>query len=170
MFRADVEVTDPGLIKAYEQLLEQAPDVVNAFVNRTVNRVGDKLLARFQQEPGPVVYSRDGKLAWKSDKQRKAFFATDGFGGGIPYQRRAAPNRMVDRWRLIITYEPNRLTSIALQNDDPVHQFVTGQFQQPFHAITGWYQEQVLFDQAQVQLTDEVETDLIKGFYSLEGR
>ncbi len=170
MFNATVEVTDPGLIKAYQQQLAQAPDVVNTLVNATINREGEKLLAAFQTEPGPVVYSRDGKLAWKSDKQRKAFFATDGFGHGIPYQRRAAPNRIVDQWRLIITYEPDRLTSIALLNDDLTHRFVTGQFQQPYHAITGWYQENALIEQTQAEATDAVETDLIKGFYSLEGR
>jgi len=49
VFRSTIEVTDPGLIKAYEQLLTQAPAIVNTMVNATVNRVGDRLLARFRQ-------------------------------------------------------------------------------------------------------------------------
>jgi hypothetical protein len=36
-----------------------------------------------QQEGLPVTYP----INWDSERQRRAFFATDGFGGGIPYQR-----------------------------------------------------------------------------------
>lgn len=32
----------------------------------------------------PISYP----VQWDSEKQRRAFFATDGFGGGIPYQRK----------------------------------------------------------------------------------
>jgi len=162
VFRSTVEVTDPGLIKAYEQLLTRAPDIVNTMVNATVNRVGDRLLARFRQEPGGVVYP----IQWKSAKQRKAFFASNGFGHGIPYQR---THELVKAWKLVVVYQPNRLTEIALENDDPARKFVTGPDQQPYHKITGWYQEGELIDQATRTLADEVETDLIKGFYIVEG-
>jgi hypothetical protein len=37
-----------------------------------------------------------GPIRWDSAKQRKAFFATDGFGGGIPHVRL---NAYVDGWK-----------------------------------------------------------------------
>ncbi len=161
MFKSTVEVTNSGLVEAYAQLLEKAPDVTNTLVNRTVNDRRDGLLAAFRKEPDGVSYP----IQWKSAKQRKAYFATRGFGHGIPYQRTHA---LVNAWRLIVVYEANRLTSIAIENDDPKRRYVTGQDQQPFHRITGWYQDQDLIDKTQAQLADEVETDLIKGFYAVE--
>lgn len=41
-------------------------------------------------EPGAPV---TGPIEWDSDKQRKAFFASDGFGGGIPHNRTGAYER-----------------------------------------------------------------------------
>jgi hypothetical protein len=36
-----------------------------------------------QEEGKPVTYP----INWDSEKQKRAYFATDGFGAGIPYQR-----------------------------------------------------------------------------------
>jgi len=56
-----------------------------------VKRAGKKSLAdvvenirvRMSEEGKPITYP----VKWDSDKQRKAFFATDGFGRGIPTTR-----------------------------------------------------------------------------------
>jgi len=161
MFRASVEVQDPDLLTAYTQVLEGAPEVANSLINATVNRERDGLLAQLHEEPGPVVYP----FTWKSDKQRRAFFATNGFGRGIPTKR---THILVNAWRLVVVYEPNRITSIMIENNDPKRRFVTGQDQQPGHAITGWYQDDSLIADAQKRLTDAVETDLIKSFFAIE--
>lgn len=161
MFKSSVEVTDPGLIVAYEYILQRAPDVVNTRVNITVNRVRDRLLAKFRTEPGAVVYP----IQWTSDRQRKAFFASNGFGHGIPYSRN---HDLVNAWKLVVVYQPNRLTEIAVSNADLARQFVTGQNQQRFHAVTGWYKDADLLDQADVELTDAIETDLIQSFYAID--
>lgn len=166
MFKASVEVKDPGLIQAHIQILEKAPEVARVLIDRTVNKERDRLLAQFRREPGPSA----SPVQWESDKQRKAFFASDGFGHGIPYRRRSAPNRMVDQWRLIVVYQPGRLTSIMLENNDPARRFVTGHDQQKFHLVTGWYQEEPIIQRSQRLLTTKVETDLIKSFYAIEER
>ena len=161
MFKTTVEITNPGLIAAYADLLDHAPDVVNVRVNATVNRVRDALLAKFRTEPGAVVYP----IKWTSDRQRKAFFASNGFGHGIPYTR---SHDLVNAWHLVVVYQANRLTQIALSNDNPARQFVTGWRQQQFHAITGWYKDADLLDQADAELTDAIETDLIQSFYAID--
>jgi hypothetical protein len=161
MFKTSVEVTDPGLITAYAQLLENAPEVVNTRVNATVNRIRDQLLQRFREEPDAVAYP----VQWTSDRQRKAYFATNGFGHGIPYSR---SHDLVNAWKLVVVYQANRLTEIALSNDDPARQFVTGWRQQRFHAVTGWYKDADLLDQADAELTDAIETDLIQSFYAID--
>lgn len=44
-----------------------------------------KRVQKRMQEPGkPIKYP----VQWDSPRQRKAFFASNGFGGGIPYRRR----------------------------------------------------------------------------------
>lgn len=63
--------------------------VVNAFrkdgmeeISATVDTIQNEM-----QKPGdPVTHP----IEWDSEKQRRAFFATDGFGKGIPYVRRGA--------------------------------------------------------------------------------
>jgi hypothetical protein len=164
MFRVTVEVTEPHLIDAYVAQLEQAPDVVNKLVNEAVNADGDKLLDALRQEPGPVVLP----IKWKSDKQRKAYFASKGFGRGIPFHRATAPNRIVDRWKMVVVYEPGALTAVVLENDSPARRYVTGSDQQPFHRITGWHDDDVIIAGGQARMVDSVETALIKGFYAIE--
>jgi hypothetical protein len=52
-------------------------------VNRTVNRERDRVLAQFRKEPRRSLPPR---FNVESDKQRRAYFATDGFGHGNPVQ------------------------------------------------------------------------------------
>lgn len=53
-----------------------------------------KRIQRKMQEPGkPITYPVD----WDSVRQMIAFFASNGFGGGIPYRRR---NRYEKGWQL----------------------------------------------------------------------
>jgi hypothetical protein len=52
-------------------------------------QVSSNVKARMSEEGKPVTYS----IQWDSERQRRAFFATNGFGRGIPYRR-------IDRYRL----------------------------------------------------------------------
>jgi hypothetical protein len=81
--------------------------------------------------PGPPKYP----IRWTSEKQRKAFFATNGFGGGIPTRR---TGRLPAAWRLIVTATLQHGITVVARNDDPAAPFVYGAWQQAFHAETGW--------------------------------
>lgn len=161
VFKASVGVTNPGLLEAYAELLEAAPEVVNRLVNRTVNRNRDRLLSRFRKEPGRVVHP----IRFTTLLQQRALFASRGFGAGLPTTRSHA---LVNAWKLPVVYSGTGITSIVLENDNPARPFVIGRRQQLFHKITGWYQEQPLILQTQRMVEDEVETDLIKSFYAID--
>lgn len=73
-------------------------------------------------------------------KQKAAFFATNGFGRGIPTRR---TNKVGRAWKVIYTPKEEGGT-FALQNRVPYARYVYGGFQsgniyqQQFHKNTGW--------------------------------
>lgn len=95
-------------------------------------------LSELETEPGPVRKP----IVWTSDKQRKAFFATDGFGSGIPYRRSGALSRS---WQFDGSAQAGEINA-RIQNTNPASQFVygslaqsnPGRFQQQMHINTGW--------------------------------
>jgi hypothetical protein len=74
-----VQVNDAAL-RQLEEAYAQAPAAVLNALKQTVlpNFVRKALEA--SAYPGPVVYP----IEWASERQRAAFFATNGFGHGIP--------------------------------------------------------------------------------------
>ncbi len=87
------------------------------------------------QAPRAVVYP----IRWRSVKQRRAFFASNGFGKGIPYQRTGTA---AASWEIEVTQVDNA-TLVAISNPVDYSQFVYGRvgdtaYQQPFHRITGY--------------------------------
>lgn len=67
------------VIKRFKAL----PGQINRAVLTTLDRANEEVVFMMQKEGAPV----QGKLDWDSPEQQKAFFASDGFGEGIPYQR-----------------------------------------------------------------------------------
>jgi hypothetical protein len=113
--------------------------------------------------PGPVKYP----IRWTSERQRRAFFATNGFGRGIPTKRTGD----VARWGVFVDYDVflamsdwtfqlkifmatlNPLKKIGLKAApksaviarifispaaEKYQRYVTGTEQQGFHRDTGW--------------------------------
>jgi len=98
------------------------------------------MVADLQFTPGAVKKPID----WQTEKQRKAFFATDGFGNGIPTVRN---NAMVDAWS--VEYKTSgQGWQIVVNNPVDYTRFVVGslakrvdrarRFQQRMHKATGW--------------------------------
>jgi len=80
-------------------------------------------------------------LRWTSEKQRRAFFATDGFGGGIPH-RRKSPSQVQEGWR--VEYIEGKFTgALIVSNEWDKAPYVIGtvwkpKWQQQFHIDLGW--------------------------------
>jgi len=124
-------------------------------VDRDVYKIGREviretspdLLDKLEDTPPRRSYPSDypgGKLEWTSDNQRKAHWASDGFGAGIPFER---SGKLADNWQVEGSARSGGF-NITVQNTNPASKFVYGslaqnetqaaRFQQNFHKITGW--------------------------------
>jgi hypothetical protein len=61
------------------QAFDDVSQVVDKFINDLTNEFLDEIRVPGEEASYPIN--------WDSDKQRRAFFATKGFGHGIPFQR-----------------------------------------------------------------------------------
>ena len=129
-FTATVQSSTKNLERVRD-LTRRAGDVVRETIEPRVaprlTRVAQEIIGR---DPGPVKYP----IQWTSDKQRRAFFATDGFGRGIPTRRTGAYRK---GYQVFVVPSPDGFL-VVLRNDNPAAAFVGGIWQQPFHQDTGW--------------------------------
>lgn len=130
MYSASLSI-DNDIIAAITSNLVKLPTLMETAVKRQEGRIKSRLLKQLRTEPGPVKYP----IQWSSDKQRKAYFATNGFGNGIPYKR---TGKLVKAWRVEFVKSSDGLTLVA-ENPVKSAKYVIGDAQQPFHANTGWY-------------------------------
>lgn len=110
------------------------------FMEFAVNKNEPRFQQRISKQPGKPRYP----LRWKSERQRRAFFATNGFGKGIPYRR---TGKLARAWVMEATRQ-QRGAGLLIQNPAKAARFVSGslarkqtaalRFKQPFHADTGW--------------------------------
>lgn len=140
MIRLDATF-NAALVDELEAYIEGFNADAQALAQNVVDDLAPLLLAELQQTPGSVAYP----IEWTSERQRKAFFASGGFGKGIPYQRTGTYR---DSWFVAADIE-NAQVVIQIGNTAPYAQFVGGslnqrsvrealQYQQRFHANTGW--------------------------------
>jgi hypothetical protein len=80
--------------------------------------------------PPRVNHGLGNPYKWQSDKQRRAYFASDGFGGGIPSTR---TNELRNGWAA--SQDPYRKT---LFNRLPYARYVMGGDQQRGHKADKW--------------------------------
>lgn len=120
------------ILDAIDDAATRAPKLVESAYRRAVRGVGQRAVKALAQAPGPVKYP----IRWKSERQRRAFFATNGFGKGIPY-RRSGELSAGWKYRVITDRDGGALTVF---NDVSYTRFVQGDDAQPFHLNTGWVQ------------------------------
>lgn len=152
-----VKVTvDTDVFKALEDAYAKSPRTIKTFLNRSLL---PQYLKRIQQQwtpyPGAVRYP----IQWASDKQRRAFFATNGFGGGIPYRR---TRNLQQSWAFAIEDFPNG-AEITIGNNADYARYVIGADQQPFHANTGWAR----IDDEATALTGELTDEVIDLYFQI---
>lgn len=116
---------------AYPGYIEDAAQTVFA-------RYQGKLLDELKHAPAKPKYP----IEWQSEKQRRAFFATNGFGGGIPYKR---TGKLTRSWYAWVRRDGNRI-DLTVANNAPYAPFVVGDIQpgrrkdpmQRMHKASGW--------------------------------
>lgn len=140
-----------ALIAAQNGRVRQSPKLMATAMKRNIGRLKSRLLKVRRAEPPPA--SAAYKLPWTSPKQRRAFFASKGFGKGIPYQR---TGKLAAAWDLKVTTSGEG-GSIQITNDNPAAEFVYGVRRQKMFDKIGWLdaQAQDVKDAAALQVVVE---------------
>lgn len=115
-----------GFMESYQQIASEEMD-------NALKVIEPLALPELQVEPGKPEYPID----WQTEKQRRAFFATDGFGGGIPHVR---THDLSKAW-MIVKSEVGADIVVQIKNPRPEAKFVygslsytnPGRFQQRMH-------------------------------------
>jgi len=164
MFRASVVSSSDNWLKNLQQVYEIVPAAVEQYAKRELRPyVSQRVDKTLRQEPGPVKYP----IQWTSEKQRRAFFATDGFGHGIPYKR---TGQYVKGWHVEGDYRQG-LTNIEVYNEWEGAQYVGGYRQQQYHKITGWSFAPDVLQVLMIDIEDRVRAGLpIVVRQALEGK
>lgn len=110
-------------------------DIIKTEVQPKVQKQVTDLLG---DDPGPVKY----RFKFGTPKSQAAYFATNGFGRGIPYHRTGA---MRKGWSVLITRQGEN-SYMSIYNKEDAAQYVYGdlpnQRQIPGHKATGWGKDQ----------------------------
>lgn len=133
--RVDVNIEQPMV----QLLVDGLPGRLQAACEDALVKVGPEMVRRLRTYPGSVKYP----IAWTSERQRRAYFATNGFGAGIPYRRTGglAAGWSVSGARRAAGY-------VVSVEGAEVGRFVVGslrdvvvgrqRYQQRYHIHTGW--------------------------------
>ncbi len=170
----DVTFEFPDTFEAYRRQLEETPQAVDVFLSGTMRGyLEDEKAAKLGKVPGavsrPIIWTpaftqdkaanvRLPGIAYYS-KQKAAYFATDGFGGGIPSQRTGA---IADSWEVVVNLEESR---IGFDNLHPAALHVIGRRRQRFHENTGWQREDEIA--LEILISPDIENVLIDGWISI---
>lgn len=128
-----------GLPKAQQKKMNAR---LNGDVKKDIQKVVEK---EFSKEPGPVKLP----FQFATERSRRAYFATNGFGNGIPYQRKGKVSK---QWKTQI-----QKLNIIIFNASPAGKYVYGPRQVAGHKNTGWGKE---VDKASKRTLDAA-TDII---------
>lgn len=144
---AKITYENPELAKDFEKFAQAAPDLFARKVPSAARRVTRFAKATLRGlTPGPVhrpirwtpaaSQNKPPNTRWGYySKQKAAYFATNGFGRGIPSQR---SGKLESDWTVTTKLETDASGVFAIENQASYAQFVVGVDQQGFHAITGW--------------------------------
>ncbi len=152
---------DDKVLQDLQRAYATAPERMRNEFNVIIRYAETYALARLKEYPPKRNYPADYPLRWSSPNQRKAYFASNGFGKGIPYRR---TGELANNWRVDRGTTPFG-GSLQIINKTSYAQYVQGDRQQGFHQDTGWVNEQdVRLDTAIV-----LEKQLVDTWYKVIG-
>ena len=130
MINLKVTGTQGRIIRRVAANVRRLPDRLGNAMRGPLGRAANIALKQLTRIPGPPRYP----IRWTSERQRRAFFATGGFGRGIPTRR---SDSIINEW-MAVYQKSNTGGTLIIQNDHPAVTFVQGSNQQGFHRDTGW--------------------------------
>jgi len=132
MIKVAVQV-DTAVLDAISETAQRAPKLMATVYRRSVAREKGRILKRLLKRPPPI----QGKVKWASAKQRCAFYASDGFGGGIPHVP-ANPSPVLEGYDVRVEASDNGGV-ITIENSYDKATYIVGADAQPF-LIDRWPQ------------------------------
>lgn len=144
MIRAEVR-TDTDILDAIAETAQKSPVLMRTAFTRNVQRLASRYVKTLKAAPPKFR----GKRRWASDRQRKAYFASDGFGAGIPYVR---TNALVKGWKVVYEGKDPFNGVVTFENDSPVARYVQGDDAQPMHLDSRWPQLSTAVSDARPEL------------------
>lgn len=126
-------------IDVLEAIADQArkmPGLMQTAYNRALRPLKRDMLAELKVKP-PALGNDDYPLDWETPRQMRAFFATRGFGKGIPTQR---TDDLINSYMLEIIFNEQSGGILQLTNDSPHAEYVVGDNAQRMHVAHGWVQ------------------------------
>lgn len=143
MFGLRISV-DTTPLQCLDRGLQNAPRTADKILGQAATDFDNTVFAQLTAIPPKHSFAY-GAFPWTTQRQKRAFFATDGFGRGIPTTRTGAIAR---GWQLR-QYRRGGIRGISLRNIHPAARFLYGTLniqspaqarrpQQRFHKLIGW--------------------------------
>ena len=118
--------------------------VVGIIAENAARKTLSGALRELGVQPGPTG-TPERKIEWTTPLQHTAYFASGGFGAGIPYRRTGG---LAKKWKGEVI-KAAKVITFLIRNPSRAARFVYGslalsnlttaaRFQQRFHKITGW--------------------------------
>lgn len=131
-----IDVTvDLDILQAIEEDAAKAPAYAKTAYTRTLTQFRPRILRVLQVEP--ALWPAGKRRRWQSRRQQQAFFASDGFGAGIPTQR---TGKLLQSYDVLFSEDTSGGAILQVVNTDPKAVFVVGDRAQMMHLDTGWVQ------------------------------
>lgn len=124
---------DTTVLDAIRATARKAPGLMTTAYTRATRRLRARMLTELRK-PGKPSFPGITKLM--TPKQRKKFWATNGFGHGIPYQRTGA---LEAGYAVEIAPLDSNAAAMVITNSQDYQTYVSGAQVQPFH-IERWVQ------------------------------
>ncbi len=148
MIKLQLDSRDLRKLRTLRRNIKQVPRLMQNAMKGKRGRLANKALRALTREPGKPNYP----LRWQSARQRRAFFASGGFGRGIPTQR---SGKLLQSWD--VKYENTSEGGVvSLVNPVSYMKFVQGDEAQRFHLDTGYVQVEDVVDDYQQEVGDVV--------------
>lgn len=157
MISATIRI-DRKTLDDIQTAIKDAPANLKPAFEKNSQRIRAQIETEMRKPAGPPQYP----IRWASVKQRKAFFASNGFGKGIPTKRSGAYQA---GWKVVYRgLGRNDGAVIELENPVPYARYVGGGDAQPFH-VDRWPQAV----DAVVKYEEALYTTLENSWYEVMG-
>jgi len=119
---------DASVLEALRETARKSPGLMLTAYTRATRRLRSRMLVELRKSGKP---SYAGITNDMTPRQRRAFWATNGFGHGIPYQRTGA---LEAGYRVEIAALNSDAAALIINNSVGYATYVSGAQAQPFHS------------------------------------